>query len=157
MAHLQPQGWNHGGHDETDMARIDARLTREIRDAGAAGAMLFAWIDEWFKKNWMVIDYEIPLENTRQWHNMMDAEQNYGMLAMFAGAGGATTPVPGGDPGRWRALEPLGPSPRRQDGAVPAPRRQRRILPLPGGRAPWPGGTALPVGHVSAWVSPWTP
>lgn len=106
MAHLQPQGWTHGGHDEVAMAAIDARLTREIRDAGLAGGMIFAWMDEWFKKNWLVIDYEIPLENTRQWHNMMDAEQNYGILAMLSGPD-ATTPVPGGDPGRWSRLESL--------------------------------------------------
>ena len=42
------------------MAAIDARLTREIREAGAAGWILFAWLDEWFKKNWIVIEYEIP-------------------------------------------------------------------------------------------------
>ena len=108
VAHLQPQGWTHGGHDEVAMAAIDARLTREIHDAGLAGGMLFAWLDEWFKKNWVVIDYEIPLEDTRQWHNMMDAEQNYGILAMLAGPEEAT-PVLGGDPGRWRALEALGP------------------------------------------------
>jgi hypothetical protein len=107
VAHLQPQGWTHGGHDEIAMAAIDARLTREIHDAGLAGGMLFAWLDEWFKKNWVVIDYEIPLENTRQWHNMMDAEQNYGILAMLAGPA-ETTPVPGGDPARWRRLEALG-------------------------------------------------
>ncbi|HSB53561.1 MAG TPA: hypothetical protein VLD58_04365, partial [Gemmatimonadales bacterium] len=52
LAHLQPQGWNHGGHDEREMASIDARLTREIRESGAAGGVLFAWLDEWFKKNW---------------------------------------------------------------------------------------------------------
>lgn len=94
-AHFQPQGWDHGGHDEASMARIDGRLTREIRESGAAGGILFAWMDEWFKKNWMVVDLEIPLENTRQWHNMMDAEQNYGVLGMYAGPG----PELGGD---WR-------------------------------------------------------
>lgn len=101
-AHFQPQGWNHGGHDEADMARIDARLTREIREAGAAGGILFAWIDEWFKKNWVVVDLEIPLENTRQWHNVMDAEQNYGVIGMYAGEAGKT-PVLGGDPVRWKS------------------------------------------------------
>ena len=50
-----------------------------------AGAILFAWLDEWFKKNWVVIDYEIPLENTRLWHNVMDAEQNYGIMGQYAG------------------------------------------------------------------------
>src|SRR2546428_8995429 len=29
-----PEGLNHGGHDEQEMAAIDVRLTREIRDAG---------------------------------------------------------------------------------------------------------------------------
>ncbi|HEY7480496.1 MAG TPA: tetratricopeptide repeat protein [Gemmatimonadales bacterium] len=102
-AHIHPQGWSHGGHDEQAMARIDARLTREIREAGAAGAILFAWLDEWFKKNWVVIDFEIPLDNTRQWHNVMDAEQNYGILGQYAGEA-RTTPRLGGDPSRWREL-----------------------------------------------------
>jgi hypothetical protein len=103
IAHLHPQGWGHGGHDERAMAAIDARLTREIRQAGAAGSILFAWMDEWFKKNWAVIEYEIPLDNTRLWHNVMDAEQHYGILGQYAGEE-RTTPRLGGDPGRWRAL-----------------------------------------------------
>jgi hypothetical protein len=103
MAHLHPQGWSHGGHDERAMAAIDARLTREIRESGAAGSILFAWLDEWFKKNWAVIEYEIPPDNTRLWHNVMDAEQNYGILGQYAGDAG-TTPRLGGDPDRWRAL-----------------------------------------------------
>lgn len=84
-AHLQPQGWHHGGHTEPRMAAINARLTREIAEAGMAGGAIFAWIDEWFKKNWIVIDFEIPLERTRMWHNRLDAEQHYGMLAMDPG------------------------------------------------------------------------
>lgn len=106
VAHLQPQGWHHGGHDEQAMARIDARLTREIRESGAAGGVLFAWLDEWFKKNWLVIDYEIPPENNRLWHNVMDAEQNYGILGMHAGAAGAS-PVLGGPAAGWRKLAPV--------------------------------------------------
>ncbi len=114
-AHWQPQGWNHGGHDETAMAAIDARLTREIRESGAAGAIVFAWLDEWFKRNWMVMDYEIPQENTRQWHNVMDAEQYYGILGLYAGDE-ATTPRPGGDPARWLTLPPLLSAPRPTPG-----------------------------------------
>lgn len=106
MAHRQVQGWNHGGHDERAMAAIDARLTREIHASGAAGAIVFAWLDEWFKKNWIVIDYELPGDHTPRWHNMMDAEQNYGILGQYAGDG-RTTPRLGGDPTRWRVLSPL--------------------------------------------------
>ena len=90
VAHLHPDGWGHGGHDERQMAAIDARLTREIRESGAAGSIVFAWLDEWFKKNWVVIDYEIPLDNTRLWHNVMDAEQNYGILGQYAGEAATT-------------------------------------------------------------------
>lgn len=91
IAHLQPQGWHHGGHTEQDMAAIDVRLTGEIAEAGMAGGALFAWIDEWFKKNWIVIDYELPPDRNRLWLNRLDAEQQYGMIAMepgqvFAGA-----------------------------------------------------------------------
>jgi hypothetical protein len=105
-AHRQAQGFDHGGHDERQQAAVDARLTREIRESGAAGAILFALLDEWFKKNWIVIDLEIPLERTRNWHNLMDAEQNYGIWAMVAGDT-ATRPVLGGDIGKWRRLDSI--------------------------------------------------
>jgi hypothetical protein len=85
IAHLQPQGWHHGGHDEQRMAEIDARLTREIAEAGMAGGAIFAWIDEWFKKNWIVIEYELPPDRNRLWLNRLDAEQHYGMIAMEPG------------------------------------------------------------------------
>jgi len=85
VGHLQPQGWNHGGHSETEQAEINARLTREIYASGAAGAGLFSLIDEWFKKNWTVIDFEYPAERNRLWLNPLDPEQNYGVIAMRPG------------------------------------------------------------------------
>ncbi len=85
-AHVQPQGWDHGGHSEAEQAAVNARLTRDIHASGAAGAVLFAMIDEWFKKNWIVIDFEQPLERKRLWLNPLDAEQNYGIIAMRAGS-----------------------------------------------------------------------
>jgi len=85
VAHLQPQGWHHGGHSETEQAEINARLTRDIYASGAAGAGLFSLIDEWFKKNWTVIDFEYPAERNRLWLNPLDPEQNYGVVAMRAG------------------------------------------------------------------------
>ncbi len=100
-AHVQPQGWNHGGLSEADQARIDARLTRDIYASDAAGAGLFALIDEWFKKNWVVIDFEQPLDRKRMWLNTLDAEENYGVVAMRAGAVGAS-PIVDGDPVDWR-------------------------------------------------------
>jgi tetratricopeptide (TPR) repeat protein len=105
-AHLQPEGMDHGGHDEREMAAIDVRLTREIHEAGLAGGILFAWLDEWFKHNWIVIDLEAPRTRNRLWFNTMDAEQNYGLLGQLAGMPG-NGPRLGGDPARWRALTAL--------------------------------------------------
>ena len=85
-AHIQPNGMHHGGHTEQEQAAVDARLTRDLYEARCGGGMMFAWIDEWFKKNWAVIDVEIPLERNRMWLNALDAEQNYGMVAMRAGS-----------------------------------------------------------------------
>src|SRR3989441_11404709 len=104
------------------MAEIDARLTREVRAAGAAGGVLFAWLDEWFKHTWVTIDLEVPAERSRLWHNMEDAEQHYGLMGEYAGASADATPEPGGDPAVWRALpvRARGDSPVLAAGAGPA-------------------------------------
>ncbi len=85
IAHVQPQGWNHGGLSEQQQAIVNARLTRDIYASGAAGAGLFALIDEWFKKNWVVADFEFPADRKRLWLNVLDAEEHYGVVAMRPG------------------------------------------------------------------------
>ena len=117
VSHLDADGRDHGGHDERAMAEIDARLTMEIRDAGAAGGVLFSWLDEWFKHTWVTIDLEVPAERTRLWHNVEDAEQHYGLLGEYAGPWPGT-PEPGGDSSAWQALPLLGSG----DGDTPAMR-----------------------------------
>ena len=101
IGHFQPQGWNHGGLSEQQQALIDARLTRDIHAAGAAGAGLFALIDEWFKKSWIVTDFEHPPERKRLWLNPLDAEENYGVIAMRAGREGSRIRIDG-DTADWR-------------------------------------------------------
>jgi hypothetical protein len=82
VAHLSDTGWHHGGHTEAEKARIDAEATALIHATGMAGGMLFAWIDEWFKKNWVVIDFELPRERNRFWLSRLNAEQQYGVIAI---------------------------------------------------------------------------
>lgn len=105
-SHLQPQGWHHGGLTEDRMAEINARMTLEIAEAGMAGGVVFAWIDEWFKKNWMVMDFEIPPERNRLWHNRLDPEQHYGMLALEAAAAVAGETFDSRR-GAWNQITPL--------------------------------------------------
>ena len=105
-AHLQPQGWNHGGVSEQDAAKMEVRLAAEIREVGAGGAIIFAWMDEWFKRNWFSMAFALPAERARLWHNMLSPEQHYGLLALRPGAE-VTTPLPGGDAARWHALPTL--------------------------------------------------
>lgn len=102
IAHLDAGGFHHGGHDERQQAAINRRLTQEIRDAGLAGGIVFAWLDEWFKHSWVVIDLERPAERAPRWHNLEGPEQHYGLLGQYAGS--PVRPVPGGDPQAWRAL-----------------------------------------------------
>src|SRR5262249_14938750 len=88
IAHHQPQGWHHGGHTETEQGEIDARLVEDVHEARGAGAVLFAWLDEWFKKNWLVIAYEVPWETKKNWLHVLDPEENYGLLACEPGKAG---------------------------------------------------------------------
>jgi len=85
IAHLQPEGEHHGGHNTVEQGNIDARLFREIHQAGLAGGILFAWMDEWFKRNWLVMAYESPAERNALWLNVLDPEQNYGLVAAWPG------------------------------------------------------------------------
>ena len=81
-SHFEPAGMNQGGHSEEEQSRINAHLIADIHQSGAAGAIQFAWIDEWFKHNWLVMEYELPRERNKLWHNLEDPEQNFGILAL---------------------------------------------------------------------------
>ncbi len=101
IGHFQPQGWNHGGHSEQQQALVNTRLTRDIYASGAAGAGLFALIDEWFKKSWIVTDFEYPHTRKQLWLNPLDAEEGYGVIAMRAGKKGSRIKIDG-DSADWR-------------------------------------------------------
>jgi hypothetical protein len=103
IAHLQAQGYSHGGHSESDQATRDVKIYDEVLESGMAGAMMFAWLDEWFKRNWLYSDFELPYERNRLWHSLMDAEQNYGILA----AQPANQPRLEADRSRWQKVPTL--------------------------------------------------
>jgi tetratricopeptide (TPR) repeat protein len=81
MAHFNPFGFHHGGHSEAEQAARNLELFEQIKKSGAAGGIVFAWLDEWFKHNWLYIDLELPAARNPFWHSVMDAEQNYGIMS----------------------------------------------------------------------------
>jgi len=82
ISHFTPSGFNQGGHSEEAQAKLSKVLTEDIVQTNCAGAIYFEWADEWFKHNWLVMDFEQPFENRKLWHNMENPEQNFGIMAL---------------------------------------------------------------------------
>lgn len=80
-AHFNPDGLSHGGVSEHDQAQDIIRMTNAIKREGYSGAVIFEWMDEWAKKTWTTELYMIPYARHLLWHNVIDPEQNYGILA----------------------------------------------------------------------------
>jgi len=82
VSHFTPFGLNQGGYNEAEQATYSADLTYDIWEAKCAGGIFFEWIDEWFKHNWLVMDFEQPADRRIFWHNMENPEQNFGIMAV---------------------------------------------------------------------------
>ncbi|GAU79153.1 hypothetical protein [Fusibacter sp. 3D3] len=83
-AHYNPDGLDHGGLSEDEQASFIIRMTQAIKAENYSGAIIFEWMDEWAKKTWTTEFYMIPYERQVLWHNVLDPEQNYGLLAIEA-------------------------------------------------------------------------
>ena len=81
IAHLQPEGLHHGGQHEPEAMQQVARMARNIHDAGMAGGLLFAFMDEWFKGTWSTSPFEVPEDHRAYWFNAESPEQSYGLWA----------------------------------------------------------------------------
>jgi hypothetical protein len=88
-AHQSYSSMHHGGYSEIQQGEKNMRMMHNMLDAGCAGGFMFAWMDEWFKRTWIVLYQEaygigsgpeaVP---TRQlWHNETSPEQCFGLLA----------------------------------------------------------------------------
>lgn len=80
ISHFHPYGWHHGGHNEKQQAEILVRLARTIQESGCAGGIVFALIDEWYKHNWLTVDFENPVDRASLWLNELDPEKRYGII-----------------------------------------------------------------------------
>jgi hypothetical protein len=95
ITHWQRDGLHHGGHNEKAQGEGNGLLMQSIHRAGMAGGMMFGWFDEWFKRNWLFLPYEIPADRKPFWFNLQDAEENYGLLAAYPGYPGKMVTLSG--------------------------------------------------------------
>ncbi len=79
IARFHPERLNHGGLTEDEQAEALKKLFLNIKESGCAGGIVFSWIDEWWKTNWMTRNYE---NNDPLWYNAEDPEENYGLMAV---------------------------------------------------------------------------
>lgn len=80
-AHAGAANMNHGGENEEEQGRFAGRQMRNMLDANCAGGAFFAWIDEWWKRTWIVDELAFPRANYAIWHNITSPEQNFGLVA----------------------------------------------------------------------------
>ena len=97
VAHVQPEGWDHGGQDERRQGKLVAGMMGTIHEKGYAGGVLFEYMDEWFKGTWSATPLEIPWDRRRLWFDAQSPEQSYGVIANRP-----STPIRvDGDPSEW--------------------------------------------------------
>lgn len=121
MAHLGNLGRDQGGHTEKEQGEIDAALMREIAEEGYAGGIVFAWQDEWFKKTWNTMRFELPEDRRSLWINVLTNESLFGLLGMYPNKDGVLNMD--GDRSDWDNL--------------PAEEKKRLDLGVPGFQEVW--------------------
>ncbi|MGB0166842.1 MAG: Ig-like domain-containing protein [Luteibaculum sp.] len=78
-ASFSHSGMDHGGVSDDQSGQNALRMFQNMEQANMPGGCYFAWIDEWFKRTWIVDEYDFPLESRQRWHNIMSPEQNFGL------------------------------------------------------------------------------
>ncbi len=83
VAHINVNGWNHGGYNETEQAAATQRLVESVLESGAAGMVLFELMDEWFKRSWMTNPTTVPLDRGRFWYDVANPEESFGIISYY--------------------------------------------------------------------------
>jgi hypothetical protein len=80
-AHTGTLGRSQGDHSEREAMQTDAQMLRDIHDLGMAGAFIFEWTDEWYKKTWNTQLHQLPPDRVELWHDTFTNEQYFGLVA----------------------------------------------------------------------------
>lgn len=97
-------GYDQGHHNEKEQGYIIKNLLKDIYDEGYCGGLVFAWQDEWFKRTWNTMDFDIA-ERRPFWSNPQTNEQEFGLLAFEPGRENIC--YVDGDVSDWRNDKPI--------------------------------------------------
>lgn len=111
MADQEVSGWrNQGGMSETQQGEALVSLYQDIKAAGSAGAIVFIWQDEWFKRTWNTLP-TVDLRYIPYWSDYQTNEQCFGLLSFDPGEEQSVC-YPDGDKSEWTEKDLVG----EQDG-----------------------------------------
>ncbi|BDU51256.1 hypothetical protein [Haliovirga abyssi] len=79
-AKFAQSGMNHGGINEEMQGEYGIRIMKNIYDENCAGGVLFAWIDEWWKRTWITDEITFPRSRYALWDDITSPEENFGFI-----------------------------------------------------------------------------
>ena len=83
--HSNPtDGYDQGGHTETEQGQMLSQLYQDIKGTDSIGALIFSWQDEWFKRTWNTMDFDLSWRRPF-WSNEETNEQFFGLLEFNPG------------------------------------------------------------------------
>lgn len=98
-------GFNQGYLSEQEQGELDVKLLEDIYLSDYQGAFLFTWQDEWFKRTWNTMDFDLASRRPF-WSNAQTNEQQFGLLAFDPGEENSIRYVDG-DISDWEGDAPI--------------------------------------------------
>lgn len=95
--------YNQGGLTEAEQGEMLVNMFQDIRETGYAGALVFIWQDEWFKRTWNTMDYN-NAERRPFWCDVQTCEQHFGLME-FVSIENKPVPVIDGKADEWTENE----------------------------------------------------
>ena len=105
MGHESVMGYNQGGVDENAQGAMLIDMMESIQNTGYAGSLVFTWQDEWFKRTWNNVMYDIA-DRRPFWSNIQTTEQCFGLMSFDPGAKSCAS-YPDGDFADWNNVDPV--------------------------------------------------
>ncbi len=105
LGHKSVMNYDQGRIDETKQGQILSSLFDKIYEQKYAGGIVFTWQDEWFKRTWNNVMFDVA-DRRPFWSNIQTTEQCFGLLAFDPGDTQSVCYVDG-DVSEWKGQEPV--------------------------------------------------